>query len=303
MSEHGTSSEKASLAARHVSTIPAGTGFLEALAEGLLAETAGDPLILAGYRILLPTRRACRSLQEAFLRRSDGRPLLLPRLQPLGDIDADELLLTGGDESGALGEEGAFDLPPSIAPLRRQLLLTRAILAAGHQFGAQTPGIDQATRLAAELARLLDQMATEQVGFDGLAELALDHAEHWQKTVRFLEIFSKVWPGMLAAEGALDPADRRNRLLQAEAARLRAEPPREPIIAAGSTGSIPATAELLATIASLPNGRVILPGLDRDTTAEDWQVIEEDPLHPQHGMALLLKRFGLAPSEGRALAR
>ena len=288
-----------SSAARHVYTIPAGIGFLEALAAGLLDETSGDPLALAGYRILLPTRRACRALQEAFLRRSDGQPLLLPRLQPLGDIDADEQLLAGGpgggDESGALGE--GFDLPPAIAPLRRQLLLTRAILKAGHQFGAQPPGIDQASRLAAELARLLDQMATEQVGFEGLADLAPDHAEHWQKTVRFLEILSKVWPTMLAAEGALDPADRRNCLLHAEAVRLKAEPPREPVIAAGSTGSIPATAELLATLAALPNGRVILPGLDRETSAEDWKAIEEDPLHPQHGMALLLKRFGLAPSE------
>ena len=88
---------------RHVFTIPAGIGFLDALAGGLLAETAGDPLILAGYRILLPTRRSCRALQEAFLRRSDGQPLLLPRLQPLGDIDADELLLTGGDEGAGRG--------------------------------------------------------------------------------------------------------------------------------------------------------------------------------------------------------
>ncbi|HYV87002.1 MAG TPA: double-strand break repair protein AddB, partial [Candidatus Polarisedimenticolia bacterium] len=179
----------------------------------------------------------------------------------------------------------------------RQLLLTRAILRAGHQFGSQAPSIDQASRLAVELARLLDQMATEQVGFDGLANLALDHAEHWQQTVRFLDILAKVWPTILTAEGALDPAERRNRLLAAEAARLKAQPPKEPIIAAGSTGSIPATATLLATIAELPNGRVILPGLDREASAEDWQAIEEDPLHPQHGMALLLKRFGLAPGE------
>jgi len=282
-------------AERHVFTIPAATGFLDALAEGLLKEASGDPLRLAGYRILLPTRRSCRALQEAFLRRSNGHPLLLPRLQPLGDIDADEVLLTGGDEG--LGEEGGFELPPAIAPLRRQLLLTRATLAAGHQFGGQAPGIDQASRLAAELARLLDQMATERVSFDGLAKLGRDHAEHWEKTVRFLEILSKVWPTMLAAEGALDPAERRNRLLAAEAARLLAQPPTEPIIAAGSTGSIPATAELLAVIAGLPNGRVILPGLDREASEEDWKAIATDPLHPQHGMCLLLKRFGLAAKE------
>ncbi len=284
-------------AERHVYTIPAGIGFVDALAAGLLAETADDPLVLAGYRILLPTRRACRALQEAFLRCGDGRPLLLPRLQPLGDIDADELLLAGGDESVGLGEGEDFDLLPAIAPLRRQLLLAQAILRAGHNFGERPPSIDQASRLAAELAQLLDQMATEGVGFEGLAELALDHAEHWQRTVRFLEILSKVWPNMLAAEGALDPAVRRNRLLASETQRLKRQPPREPVIAAGSTGSIPATAELLAAIAQSPSGRVILPGLDRDRDAESWAAIEEDSLHPQHGMALLLKRFGLVPAE------
>ncbi|HEX3065712.1 MAG TPA: double-strand break repair protein AddB, partial [Dongiaceae bacterium] len=201
----------------------------------------------------------------------------------------------GGDEG--LGEGGEFDLPLAIAPLRRQLLLTQAILRARRNLGEYPPTIDQASRLAAELARLLDQMATEQVGFEGLSDLALDHAEHWQKTVQFLEILSEVWPAVLATEGALDPAERRNRLLAAEAARLLAHPPREPIIAAGSTGSIPATAELLSVIAGLPHGRVILPGLDRESNDEDWKAIESDPLHPQHGMALLLKRFGLAPAE------
>jgi ATP-dependent helicase/nuclease subunit B len=286
-----------SRADRHVYTIPAGIGFVDALAASLLEECAGDPLALSGYRILLPTRRACRALQEAFLRRSAGQPLLLPRLQPLGDIDADELLLAGGEESVGLGDAGDFDLPPAISPLRRQLLLTQAILRAGHNFGERPPSIDQATRLAGELAQLLDQMATEGVGFEGLGDLALDHAEHWQRTVKFLEILSKVWPAMLAVEGALDPAVRRNRLLAAETERIRRRPPGEPIIAAGSTGSIPATAELLAAIAEAPRGRVILPGLDRDCDGETWQAIAEDPLHPQHGMALLLKRFGLAPAE------
>ncbi len=280
---------------RRVFTIPAGIGFVDALAARLLAETAGDPLALSGYRVLLPTRRACRALQEAFLRRSEGRPLLLPRLEPLGDIDADELVLAGGDEAAEGGPD--FDLPPAIAPLRRQVLLARAILAAGPAFGQRPPTIDQAARLAAELARLLDQMTTEQVGFEGLAGIAGDHAEHWQRTVEFLRVLSEAWPAMLAAEGRLDPADRRNRLLAAEAERLRKAPPAGPIIAAGSTGSIPATAGLLAAIAELPTGRVVLPGLDREADEETWVAIAADPVHPQHAMALLLQRFGMRPEE------
>src|SRR5262249_2737129 len=83
----------------------------------------------------------------------------------------------------------------------------------------------------------------------------------------------------------------------AEAERLKHRPPKTPLIAAGSTGSIPATAELLAVIANLRHGRVILPGLDREADALTWEAIEADPVHPQHAMALLLKRFDLAPAE------
>ena len=60
-----------------VFTIPAGVPFVDALATGILAraEAEGGPLTLAQYSILLPTRRACRTLREAFLRLSGGAPL------------------------------------------------------------------------------------------------------------------------------------------------------------------------------------------------------------------------------------
>ena len=55
----------------------------------------GDPLRLSRITVLLPTRRAARSLREAFLRltgeAAGGAPLLLPRMRPIGDLDADEL--------------------------------------------------------------------------------------------------------------------------------------------------------------------------------------------------------------------
>jgi len=61
--------------------------FADDLARGVLAEHDGDPLALADLLILVPTRRSVRSLHEAFLRASDGKPTLLPRLVPLGDLD------------------------------------------------------------------------------------------------------------------------------------------------------------------------------------------------------------------------
>ena len=100
-----------------VYTIAADRPFLTTLARGLLGMTGGDPLKLTRVTVLLPTRRAVRSLREAFLRTSPGgMPLLLPRLRPIGDLDSDELSTV----QGADGEELA--IPPAIPELRRRLL-------------------------------------------------------------------------------------------------------------------------------------------------------------------------------------
>jgi ATP-dependent helicase/nuclease subunit B len=274
-------------------TIPPAVGFVDALAAALLAEGATDPLALADITLLLPTRRSARALQEALLRRSDGRPLLLPRLQPLGDVAVDELEL-GAPE----GEDGAaaLALPPALPPLRRQLVLTRLVLRF-ERAGAQP---DQAARLAADLGRLLDEVGTQGLGFDRLAQLVpADYAQHWQETLRFLAILTEHWPAILAELGAIDAVERRNRLLRARAAAWAAAPPPGPVIAAGSTGSIPATAELLAVIARLPRGRVVLAGLDRDCDEATWAAIGEDPGHPQHGLFQLLARLGAARADVR----
>jgi ATP-dependent helicase/nuclease subunit B len=269
--------------------------FAETLAAELLRQVDRDPLKLAEMTVLLPNRRACRTLQEAFLRQAI-RPdrsgaSLLPRLMPIGDLDAEDLTVLGG---AILGE--AADIPPAIGELKRRMLLARLIMAAPSRGGPRAGAIrlDQATQLAAELARLLDQVETERKDLSALEGLVPENlAQHWQLTINFLDILRRAWPDILADEGAIDPADRRNRLLDLQRALWEAAPPTAPIIAAGSTGSIPAAADLMHTIARLPQGVVYLPGLDRAPSAEDWQAIEADASHPQYGLAHLLKRFEL----------
>ncbi len=270
--------------------------FLDALAAGLHARWGGAPAALSEALVFLPTRRACRGLRDAFLRISDGRPLLLPRMLPLGDLDADDLVLAG-DEPGP-GPGLIDDLPPAIAPLRRQLLLARLILAWSRgAFGAGVrvrPREDQAARLAAELARFLDQVETEGLDFDGLADLvAGEHAAHWQTTLAFLRILTDQWPQVQAGQGVIGPGERRRRLLEAQVQAWTAAPPAGPVVVAGSTGSVPAVAELIAAVARLPAGEVVLPGLDRTADAATWAAIGEDPGHPQYGLARLLDRLGL----------
>ena len=272
-------------------TIPPTLPFADTLAAGLLARAGGASEALARMTVLLPTRRACRALREAFLRQSGGRPLLLPRLSPIGDVDEEELVLTAGEYDAG----GAFaEVPPAISSLRRRLLLAELIRKFEERRGSDvTP--DQAAWLAADLARLLDEMQTERRDPAGLAALVPERfAAHWQHTLTFLGIVIEQWPKILATEGALDPAAHRNRLLEAQAAAWRAKPPADPVIAAGSTGSIPATADLIATIAGLPQGTIVLPGLDTELDDAAWTEAEKAPSHPQHGLARLLARLGVA---------
>jgi len=264
--------------------------FLDTLVAGLEDRAGGDPLALARMTVLLPTRRAVRALGEAFLRTRNGAARLLPRLLPVGDLDADELALLG-DEGAA---EGELDIPPAVPDLRRRLLLMRLVLRWGQEQGTGPLSPGQAAPLAAELARFLDETQAERCDLAGLARLAPEeHAEHWQLVLKFLAIVTEHWPAILAAEGCLDPADRRNRLLAAQIDHWRCAPPGAPVIAAGITGGVPAVGDLVAAVASLEHGIVVLPGLARGLDPETWTEIRTDPAHPQHLLARLLDRLGL----------
>ncbi|MBK5910016.1 double-strand break repair protein AddB [Rhodothalassium salexigens] len=297
-------------AAPAVYTIPTGAGFLDTLAAGLLREAGGDPLALAAMTVLVPNRRAVRGLREALLRAGGGRPLVLPAMRPVGDVDEDAL---GFDAAVA---DTALDIAPAVEPTRRVILLSRLIerwrardaaagagLGAGAGAGAVAPA--QAVDLARDLAGLIDALHTEGIDADAFRHLVPEaYASHWQVTLRFLDLVTDLWPALLAAEGALDPAARRDRLVRALADAWRAAPPEGPVIAAGSTGTVPATAELLGVVARLPRGRVVLPGFDTAMDRDSWDAIDPQrhpaaALHPQAAMRQLLDRLGVDRAEVR----
>ena len=306
-----------------VFTIPSSAPFLPTLIRALIAGEivpgfpgSGDPLALARATLYLPTRRACRLARDIFLDATGGSAAVLPRIVALGDIDEDELAFADA-AAGPIAAE-ALALPEALKPLKRRLLLTQLIRKwaesirpdQGAPLVAATPAA--ALALADDLARLIDDMVTRQVDWKRLDDLVPDHFDkYWQLTLEFLQIARKGWPAIMAAHGAIEPAERRDRLIAAEAARLKAFPD-APVIAAGSTGSMPATAMLLETIAKLAHGAVVLPGLDRDLNASAWELItgkrggERDIApaagHPQFAMQTLLRRIGIDRHEVQSLA-
>ncbi len=269
----------------NLAAIPHHLPFLDVLAGAWLDRFAadGDPLLAARGLILLPTRRAARALSEAFLRLSDGRVMLLPRIAAIGALDEAPLALRGWLEA-----------PPAVEPMQRLAILSRMVLAAGHRFGT-APTLDQAWPLAQALAELMDE--AERAECDLAAALpgaASELAEHWQVTLEFLSIVTRAWPAWLGENGLANPVARQMGLLRAQARCWQDEPPAHPVWAAGFTAAPPAVAALLRTIAGLPGGQVVVPGLDcgerRVLDEATWVALP--PSHPQAGLARLLAELG-----------
>ena len=313
----------------NVFNIPASAPFLAVLIDALRAgilvpgfPASADPLELARATLYLPTRRACRLAREAFLEQMDGDAAILPRIVAIGDLDEDEIVFA----QAATGElaEAALTLPEAIAPLERRLLLAQLILkwsnspevrgAQGAELIANSP--QAALALADDLARLIDDMTTRQVDWKKLDTLVPDDLDrYWQLSLRFLTIARETWPAIRAERSAIEAAERRDKLIEAEEKRLASGT--GPVIAAGSTGSMPATAKLLATIAKLPHGAVVLPGLDTDLDDASWAAIaghddkthdsashDNSPAagHAQFAMQALLARIGITRDEVQPLS-
>ena len=301
-----------------VFTIPPGVPFLDTLAEALISGRLvtfdrDDPLALAGFTILLPTRRAVRAFRDALVRHLPAEAAILPTIRPIGDVDEEAHLLAPSDEPAA----ERLALPAAVTPLARRLALTRLVLAWGRAVRRELLALSpdepllipasaaDAARLAGDLARLLDDMETNGIPWTRLAEIVPEeHASYFQITLDFLKIVAEQWPSHLAELGLTDPAMRRDTLVRAAAARLSG-----PVVAAGSTGSIPATAELLEAIARHDQGAVVLPGLDQDLDAETWEAIGETTSappsafgHPQFGLKHLIGALGTTRDDVEPLA-
>ncbi|MFC3161681.1 double-strand break repair protein AddB [Ciceribacter thiooxidans] len=309
-----------------VLTIPPGLPFLKVLARKLIdGELAPgykydpvDPLSLAKVTVLVPTRRAARVLRSEFVDLLGGRSAILPVIRPLGEMDED-----GGFFE--VDNPVAFDLAPPVNGTVMLLELSRLVLAWRNQLPeivrnihSDTPLVAPASPadaiwLARALTELIEAIETEERDWSDLEKLDKeDFASWWQLTLAFLRVATTFWPARLEELRRSSPHGHRNALLRSEAVRL-ADAAEGPIIVAGSTGSIPAAADLIATVARLPQGAVVLPGLDLSMPEADWKNVGiedskhtlQDPAgrsHPQYGLSRLLRHLQITRSDVTELA-
>ncbi|PWK61395.1 double-strand break repair protein AddB [Roseicyclus mahoneyensis] len=269
------------VAGPRVLATPLGVDFCAALVAGLDAMLQGQsPEAIARVDLYVANARMERRLRALYIARGAG---FLPRIRPVQ----------------ALGDSvDLSDLPPAIPPLRLRLELVQLI---GKLLDAQPKLAPRSALydLADSLADLMGEMFEEGVTPQAIAGLDVgDHAIHWQRAQAFLDLVTH----FLQDDAALTREARQTRIVARLARLWQSQPPAHPVIVAGSTGSRGATAQLMEAVARLPQGAVILPGIDRDMPQAIWARLLEDRRegldgedHPQYRLARFADRLGLDP--------
>lgn len=258
-----------------------GVDFPKALVQGLetLMENA-PPEDWARVTLILNTTRMARRVRDIF---DAGPPRLVPRVLLLGNLD--QLLRAS--------------IPPAPAThLRRRLELARLIrrlMEERPDFGAKGSVFD----LADSLATLMDEMQSEDVGAQTIASLDVsDHSEHFAQTQAFLGIAQTY---LAQSQSSPDAETRQRQVVQNLIEEWQQDPPRHPIILAGSTASRGTTRLLAEAVAQLDMGHVVLPGFDFDLPDHVWPVLGKQSLptedHPQFRLYRLMSELNLTKAD------
>jgi len=252
--------------------------FLDTLAAGVLARFDN----LAEITIYLPNRRSARPLAESLFKLAGEKPLILPKIEVIGDVSDEDL------------EPKYFPdyekVPGAISPTARLYQIARLI----HEKDGVRTDFAQSVALAKSLIVLMDELHNKNLGLDALKNVVPeDFAGHWQVTLDFLKIMAEDWQGYLQKHNLLEPIKRRNLLIEKLADYYREQPPQAPVIIAGTTGTVPATVELVKAVLGGDNGYLVLDGLDRNLADDDFKIIEET--HPQYNLGQLLAHVSSTP--------
>jgi ATP-dependent helicase/nuclease subunit B len=267
----------------NIFNIKSNISFLPNLAKWILQQYP-DPFYLANITILLPSRRSCREIKKCFLKIAKNEAIILPKILAIGDVDYDEVFL---------------DKMPNRDKIKNKIDYQLQLINEIKNWNQKTNlfGKNISTAALAEIADnlqiFLDEVEKEGLSLDGLLEIDDGElASHKQQILQFLQYFGSVWQNTLATEGLVLAVRDRNLMLANYGEYLQKNGSKYPIIAAGSTGSVVATAELLKTISSLENGKIVLFGLDKNLDEEIWQKIEAN--HPQFMLKKLLERMEIS---------
>jgi double-strand break repair protein AddB len=260
--------------------VPPGCDFGRRFLEGLDRRFGHlPPEDFARIEILVNTRRTQRRLRDLF---DQGPARLLPRLRLITDLGKDPAVQ---------------DLPLPISPLRRQLDLSNLVGKLLQQDPTLAPR-ESRFALAESLGALFSEMHGEGIDPARITELDVeDESGHWKRALRFITLVQHYFEH---SHPDPDPEARQRMVVERLAQRWQHSPPDHPVIVAGSTGSRGTTAQLIRAVCSLPDGHVVLPGVDQHMPATAWDRMTaetggED--HPQFRFKALCQMLEMHPQD------
>ncbi len=245
------------------------------MADALWRVMAESGVDVADMLIFLPSRRAVRTVEKMIAERSGG-VAILPRLVALGE---------GVDED----TDDTENAPDIISNVERVAILTR-LLAADANVGNLTTALS----VAHDLVRMQDYMENEGVDaatIDWASLVDEKYATHFQSKAKILGILSGFMDKY--AGGRITAVAARNRDIRAWANQLDKY---KLVIVCASTASVPATADLMESVARAPHGRIILSGkiAGRDCDFE----LDTNPYNAEYKF---LSRLGLGVADVRPI--
>lgn len=263
--------------------IAPGADVPKAFVEGLVKRTR-DPQVLARTTIYANSERMQRRLRQMFQAQGSG---LLPRLRLVNDLPYHGMLDRPQPNS-------TLDIELRVMRLVQMLVETDQAFAPKHTIFA----------LSQALVRLFEEMQQEGVTREDIAALnAPDQSGYWEQALAFVNL-ARTFVGEDAKMRL--PAGLARTAAQAALADWQRDPPKDPVLVVGSTGSRGTTALLMQAVAHLPQGALILPGFDPFVPQDVWDrlaALPEDGSasrtedHPQYRFARLCDMAGVNPTQ------
>lgn len=255
--------------------------FFESLYIWLL-ENFSDQL--SETKILLPNQRSCRHLQQLFLEKSTkNSAIILPKIKAISDISYEDF----------------FDFLPNneIKPIIAEILQAKPLSKLEYLFFITNEiqklavfgdnlNSSQALGIATSILNLFDEIENEEVDLEIIDKIDDSNLSlHRQVTLEFLKNFYFQIKNSFIKQNIFFASSYRNFVVEKYIAALEKFGSKNPIIVAGSTGSLSFGRKLIKAILAQNNGHVILYGLNFDgKTTEDLP-----QNHPQFLLNSLLK--------------
>ncbi len=218
--------------------------------------------------VFLPSRRSVRSFEKLIVEKS-GNAVILPKIVALGE-SVDEADSESGDNV--------------ISNTERVIVLSKMVAALDGR------GMASALPIAHDLVRMMDYIENERapgeettINWSNLIDEK--YAEHFIAKAKFLDFVSNVLPKIFPDK--ITETQKRNQGIREWISEVKKY---DRVFVCGSTASVPATADLIAHIAKMPNGKIILPG--KIGTCSNYEA-ETNPYHSEYK---LLERIGVVPS-------